>query len=207
MQHLDYSEQDCWIGETNWQSPIDIVANDAKKIDWQKQPLIVDFTSHDLTIGDDREIGEQFLAQGQLTLGEQVYRMERLHFHDGSEHFIDGKQTDLEIHFVFHNQQGATLVLAVLGTIDDASKIEGITTIFNQGIQTAHLQQWLPQPLSYYQYTGSLTTPPLGKDITWLVLANAIQVTQADWQAIHDNYPYNHRHIQPLNGRTVLYYQ
>ncbi len=60
-----------------------------------------------------------------------------------------------------------------------------------------------PDNKSYYNYSGSLTTPPCSEVVNWYVLKNTITASATqitEFQAIlHDNY----RPVQDINGRTI----
>ena len=63
---------------------------------------------------------------------------------------------------------------------------------------------------SYYHYKGSLTTPTCNEVVDWIVLENAIDITEADMAKFRmllteDNAPMvdNFRNPQPINNRFV----
>ena len=201
MQHLDYSQQDSWrqSDDTPLQSPIAI--NTTTTQSTKESDLALTFDGQ--TVYDDRVVGEQFLVTGELKISGETWDLERIHFHDGAEHVIDGVRHDLEIHFVYR-QGERILVLAVLGDVTDKSIDTHIQEIFTKPIDAKLIADWLPEKHSYYRYAGSLTTPPLGPKVIWIVLSEPIVVSAADLAVIHERYPNNHRDIQDISDRDVL---
>lgn len=203
MKHLDYREQEDWrkADDTIYQSPIDIPLTSIQQ--QENSQLIIHF--EDRVQSDDRIIGEQFLVQGNLCVDGTVWALERFHFHDGAEHLVDGKRYDAEIHFVFQ-RDNQTLVLAVFGeTANNDNGIE-VQNIYDEQVNAEGLMKLIPDNRSYYRYTGSLTTPPLGQNINWLVLTSAIQISKQDKAFLHADYPNNYREVQDLNGREIDFF-
>jgi carbonic anhydrase len=62
----------------------------------------------------------------------------------------------------------------------------------------------LPAQRAYYRYEGSLTTPPCSETVDWFVLADRIQVAEADIARFAKLYPMNARSIQKRNRRFLL---
>ena len=62
----------------------------------------------------------------------------------------------------------------------------------------------LPEKLSYYRYSGSLTTPPCSETVEWLVLTTPMQVAASDVAGFAKLYPMNARPVQKDNRRYVL---
>lgn len=201
MQHLDYSQQATWqqADDTPFQSPIDINQQQVKPMTASNLGI----TFQGQTTYDDRVVGEQFLVHGTLQLAGETWQLERFHFHDGAEHLIDGQRHDAEIHFVFL-QGERVLVLAVLADASREVTSTPIAAIFNGPVAATTLVALLPTERAYYRYVGSLTTPPLGRDVTWLVLAQPIMITPADVALLHAHYPENYREVQALAGREIL---
>lgn len=128
------------------------------------------------------------------------YYLTQLHFHwgkgddiGGSEHKLDGYQFDLELHLVHSKPDEAsgekesdqTVVVAVLYQINyqNESSLEAVMRNLEKGrgqkinetvpIQYGlRLSDLLPSPelLSFFTYTGSLTTPPCTEGIFWYIL-------------------------------------
>ena len=115
MEYINYQTQDQWQGPASQQSPIDIVLEQTTPRPLADQPLTVSFVGDQALTRDPRSSGDQFIGAGTLTLGNHHYHFLRLHFHDHSEHLFDGQRQDAEVHFVYQDDQGQTLVLAILG--------------------------------------------------------------------------------------------
>ena len=95
------------------QSPIDIVTKDVITADL---PLL-EFDTHaaDLKVLNNGHTVE-FIAPGGSTLNYrgQTFKLTQYHFHTPSEHTIDGKHADVEVHFVHSDGAGQLAVVAVL---------------------------------------------------------------------------------------------
>ena len=158
------------------------------------------------------------------------YQLLQLHFHwgsrsgTGSEHLINGRQSELEIHFV-HKRIGpgnAGNALAVVSVLADVSNspISGVwKTLQVSGLKQPHksttikhltLSSLLPGNRDYYHYPGSLTTPPCTESVQWFVLKDRITVPAAYLTVLRGlntehgtPLTHNFRMPQPLGSRTV----
>ncbi|KRN81405.1 carbonic anhydrase family protein [Ligilactobacillus acidipiscis] len=208
MEYLDYALQDSWKSYSNFESPINIELPVAESKTLQQQALTFTFNASDQIIKKRQPNGDQFLATGELLVGKHKYQLQRLHFHDGSEHTLNGQQFDGEIHLVYQDENNANLVLAILCQVDKNSVEKlPLSKIYQEQVSVSELEQVLPDDLSHVTYVGSLTTPPLMADVTWIVLTQPHFISAASKAAFHDGYPNNHRKIQPLNGRKLTYYK
>jgi carbonic anhydrase len=61
----------------------------------------------------------------------------------------------------------------------------------------------LPRERLYYQYLGSLTTPPCTEGVLWLVMKQPVAISREQLRLFAQLYPHNARPVQPLNGRPV----
>ena len=118
---------------------------------------------------------------------------------EGSEHYLEGEQYPLELHFVHVNTayNGGDINAALASGNPDALLVVG--QMFKVGAtQTTSMDTIaagitggdVAQPRSivasdlmdtsegYYTYPGSLTTPTCNPVVTWVVLASAIDVTE-----------------------------
>ncbi|MBS9338698.1 carbonic anhydrase family protein [Fructobacillus sp. M2-14] len=204
MDKLDYLYQDAWQHTTKEvdQSPIDIQTKNLKKgdcinVDWQG------IGPSALTV-KEKVIGDQYYCEGQLTLEEKQYQLERFHTHQGYEHLIDGQSGPAEIHLVFKRPDGGTMVLGIWTKLDEQAPIL-FEPVFLGRSNTIELMDMVPKNLkSVYTYTGTLTTPPLKEDVHWVLLKEKLGINPVDVAAFAQAYPHNVRSVQPLNGREVL---
>ncbi|MGX7052363.1 carbonic anhydrase family protein [Leuconostoc palmae] len=202
MQHLDYSQQESWHedGETPLQSPIDIKQQYVVHID-SNNDLSITFKG--TTTYDDRVVGEQFLANGTLVINDEIWQLERIHFHEGAEHLIDGHRHDAESHFVFLKEDRVLVVAAFADVSTLANNHSTIEDLYEGSIPTERLNELLPDNRSYYRYVGSLTTPPLGQNVTWIVLQEPIHISMTELALLHKKYPNNYREVQDIADRVV----
>jgi carbonic anhydrase len=149
-----------------------------------------------------------------LTLDGEKFQMQQVHFHAPSEHRIKGKSYPLEAHFVHADKQGNLAVVAVLYQLGRANP--GITRLWAQMPaepgqpvalkSTVRPSALMPVSLSYYRYSGSLTTPPCTEGVRWLVLSTPLSVSQAQVDAFTKVMHHaTDRPVQPLNGRVILH--
>lgn len=66
-----------------------------------------------------------------------------------------------------------------------------------------NVKRLLPKNKAYYNYSGSLTTPPCSEGVNWMVLQNPVEVSAAQVKAFTDIFSKSVRPIQPLHGRKV----
>jgi carbonic anhydrase len=115
-------------------------------------------------------------------------------------------------HLVHKDAEGKLAVVAVLFDLGAASPgldpiftrlpaVEGEVTM-NEGvsIEPAGL---LPKKRGYYEFDGSLTTPPCTEGVRWIVLKQPVTLSKAQLEAFRRLYPKNARPTQPLHGRVV----
>lgn len=163
---------------------------------------------------------------------KSLFKLAQFHVHAPSEHSVDGKLFDLEIHFVHTYADDPTHLGAVIGVFFDMEEggeydnpflheMLDFTGDFKVGTEKA-----LPNGLDvlnflsnlefkkYWSYFGSLTTPPCTEGIRWHVLEQVQPISKhqldeftALWarNATYAGGNGNNREIQKLNGRTVYY--
>ncbi|WP_186645521.1 carbonic anhydrase [Fluviispira vulneris] len=193
------------------QSPIHILTSDLKTneslpkifINYHSSPLIIKNNQH--------TIKAKFDKTNSIMLGNKKYSLIQFHLHAPSEHKIDGKFSDLELHLVHQSESGEYAVMAILmntGKENFALKqfFENLPkedhAILNTNLKI-NLNDILPSDLSYYSYFGSLTTFPCDEKVNWLVLKNGVEVSEEQIQNFKTIFPNNAREIQPLNNRVV----
>lgn len=192
------------------QSPIDIgVATPGAKepINFRYEQLPLNIINNGHTIQLDNS------AQNAIQIGEQNYLLRQLHFHGPSEHTIAGKPYPMEMHLVHQNAQGQLAVIGVLfaegahnSALDafwaDLPRNVNAKQSFNRLIDLPTL---LPENRSYYQYPGSLTTPPCTEGVSWYVLSTPLSISRAQLDAFNAVMTSNARPTQPLNQRSLVH--
>jgi len=61
----------------------------------------------------------------------------------------------------------------------------------------------LPRDPTYFDYSGSLTTPPCTEGVHWMIMAAPIDLAAGQIAKFTHLYTGNNRPVQPLNGRVV----
>ena len=61
----------------------------------------------------------------------------------------------------------------------------------------------LPKDSTYFNYSGSLTTPPCSEEVNWMVMAQPIEVSSAQIEKFRTRYSGNNRPVQSLHDRQV----
>jgi carbonic anhydrase len=203
---LDAASKACSIGSQ--QSPIDIRSSITARlpplqIAWPKKPNMIVNNGHTIQVNAD--------PGNTLTVGKDKYDLLQYHFHHPSEHLIGGKNFPMEVHFVHRNAAGNLAVVGALMTAGRANAafnkiVAAMPAKEGPAIKRAAADpnQMLPAKRSYYQYSGSLTTPPCSEVVNWLLLREPIQVARADIDAFGKLFPMNARPAQKENRRFVL---
>lgn len=198
------------------QAPIDLVtkkAEAAKKpapltFGYAKLPLKLKNNGH--TVQVDAPDGATLTANGE------TWNLVQLHFHTPSEHTMDGKPFDGEVHFVHKNDKGQLAVVGVmlkkgkenkaLAPVWDALPTE--VTKDSKAIdgKTVDVSPLLSTKGGYYTYAGSLTTPPCTEGVTWIVLATPVDISEGQIKKFHEaTHGDTNRPVAPLGARTVTF--
>ena len=209
-----YSNQAAWpticpqyaaCGNGSRQSPINVTGALARSLPalefayGPRQVTVVD-TGHDIQV--------QLPAGGStsLTVGGRTYQLAQFHFHEPSEHTVNGQGAAMEVHFVHADQGGELTVVGVLmrpgahnPTIQ--SILDALRTQQPTFLDPASL---LPADRSYEGYAGSLTTPPCTEGVRWHVLHGSIELSGLQIANFKTYYSGNARRIQDPNGRVIL---
>ena len=139
-----------------------------------------------------------------LTLGGIAYELVQFHFHVVSEHRVNGRGFDMELHLVHRSATGGLAVIGVflkrgprsraLAPIfaalpDDLNVHHPLETPFNPAA-------FLPRSQTHYRYVGSLTTPPCTEGVRWLVLTQPVTVSDDDMAQFAERIHFNARLVQ-----------
>ena len=152
---------------------------------------------------------------GGIRIGGLAYRLVEAHFHNPSEHTVDGRRFALEAHLV-HRRGDEIAVVGVLyrlGKPNEAIEavIEAAPGLGEGDVRASGLpaSEFLPASGGYYAYTGSLTTPPYTEGVAWHVLSEVLDVSgeQVERLAELTGGGTNSRDVQGLEGRGIRVYR
>lgn len=190
------------------QSPIDISSVTVTQLDdieinYQPSPLQIKNNGHTLQV--DIADGSSITHEGK------TYKLLQFHFHSPSEHTIGGKAYDMVAHMVHKSDDNELAVIGVMLEAGDENPV--LKSIFDnapkepaskkvEGV-TLNPQDLLPEDLTYFTYTGSLTTPPCSEGVKWIVLTAPKNVSKEQVAAFTGIFPESVRPVQPVNGRVV----
>ena len=171
------------------------------------------------TAADGVEVGFVPSNSDYVTAGGTVYQLTQFHFHSPSEDRINGKSTNLEIHFVNQSADGGISVLAVfvkLGAHNYA--LDPILKAMNPALTTTssplpvtgpiNFAGLLPTSMQGWYYQGTLTTGAYAGPLNWFVFQKPITLdlnqfkTYVTFAKAGGFYP-NARATQPHNGRLL----
>jgi len=140
------------------------------------------------------------------------FQLIHLQFHHPSEEQINYRRFAMVAHLVHRNYLGQLAVVAVLLDPGPANPvINQFWTYMPLGkgdrvpmpMGSVDLAGLLPKDQRYYQYMGSLTTPPCTEDVLWMVLKQPVTISHEQQRLFAQQFPNNARPTQPINGRVV----
>ncbi|KAF6171495.1 hypothetical protein GIB67_018019 [Kingdonia uniflora] len=160
---------------------------------------------------------------GTIQINGIKYELSQVHWHSPSEHTIDGKRFDVEVHMVHLSlDPNAANKIAVLGILyhigrpdpflnglrDHLLYIADSHKEVNIGvIDPRHIQM---RGVNYYRYIGSLTVPPCTEGVIWTMNRDVgtISKEQIDLlrASVHDHSAQNARPLQLLHDRDIHLY-
>lgn len=206
------SYRECAASPTARQSPIDISRTVP---DRQLAPLDLGLEETSVVLNNPGYNVRAVPAIPQeLTLNGDPYRMLEFHFHTLSEHTVDGRQGVMELHAVFLDKD-TEKQLAVIGVIYKIGRpnpflqkllAKGLpqkSTSPKITVGSIDLSKAFPNTSSYYTYAGSLTTPPCGETVRFLVLQDWAEMSLQQFQTFHNVVGNNFRPLQARNGRVI----
>jgi len=199
----------CAIGKR--QSPINI--DDDSTLQGPAEALRFDYTPSNATVvNNGHTIQVDVQGENSLTVRGSSYRLLQFHFHTPSEEQVNFKRSAMVAHLVHRNAEGQLAVVAVLlepGAANPA--IDKVWTYMplDSGDRVRmppgllNLNELLPTDQRYYQFMGSLTTPPCSEGVLWMVLKQPMTIGMSQYKLFTQMYPNNARPVQAVNGRAV----
>ncbi len=158
--------------------------------------------------------------QNSVTFNGKTYNLLQFHFHEPSEHTLNGAApAAMEVHLV-HQATDGTKKLLVVGVLINKGSASQSNPTYDQIIAALNNHNQ-PAPVvnpsgmlpgggqnngylasTFYTYTGSLTTPPCTPGVTWVVLTNSIYFSPGE--ITEYKYPNTSRGAQPSIPTLLL---
>lgn len=199
----------CAIGKR--QSPINI--EDGNALSGPAEPVQFEYAASNGTVlNNGHTIQVNVNGENSITVRGSTYKLLQFHFHTPSEEQINGRRYPMVAHLVHKNEAGQLAVVAVLLELGSPSTlVDKVWTYMpldtgdkvNMPENLLDMKELLPSDQRYYQFMGSLTTPPCTEGVLWIVLKQAMKISKTQHKLFTQLYPNNARPVQPLNGRPV----
>ncbi|OYQ41659.1 hypothetical protein CHU94_04580 [Rhodoferax sp. TH121] len=199
----------CAIGKR--QSPINI--EEGNTLQGPAEPVKFNYVpSNGTVINNGHTIQVDVQGENNITVRGTRYRLLQFHFHSPSEEQINGQRAAMVAHLVHKNDEGQLAVVAVLLQPGEANPlIDKVWTYMpldagdrvRMPRELLNLNELLPADQRYYQFMGSLTTPPCTEGVLWMVLKQPSPLSRSQLKLFTQLYPNNARPVQALNSRPV----
>ena len=226
---------DCVNGPSVWQdigvckssksqSPVNIIKTST--VNGKYENIIFDYGEGDRDCGYIFNTGHgtmqvNFKDGEYITkIDNRVLRLVQFHFHTPSEHAIDGHHSAMEVHLVHKDID--TGQINVFGTLMDGigqpnatlqACLEEAPSMYGEVPIKVDPNTLIPPPSkrTYFNYEGSLTTPPCSENVNWYIFENPIQCSSRQilnfqrYLKNGESLSINSRPLQPLNNRKIMY--
>ena len=199
----------CAIGKR--QSPINI--EEGSTLVGPAEPVQFNYTpSNASVVNNGHTIQVDVQGENSITVRGSNFKLLQFHFHSPAEEQINFKRAAMAAHLVHKNDQGQLAVVAVLLEPGAPNPlIEKVWTYMpldagdrvRMPRELLNMNELLPADQRYYQFMGSLTTPPCSEGVLWIVLKKPTQISKNQYRLFTQLYPNNARPVQPVNGRSV----
>jgi len=146
-------------------------------------------------------------GENTLWLDGKAYELAQFHFHTASEHRVQGRGYDMELHLVHTSEDGKNAVIGVFLKRGDSSgdlapifmnlpEIGGELNTKEELPDPFDPESFLPKSEKHYRYLGSLTTPPCTEGVKWLVMLEPVTVLDEDMAQFAARISFNARYTQ-----------
>lgn len=159
-----------------------------------------------------------------IRLGHARAELKKIHLHMPSEHDLNGKDHQGEIHLI-HEVQAPTngsdlIVLGVFFELHDAAKDHTIISLDAHGADIHGTSdenpchdtlvfaidpgKLMPNTNRWFRYEGSLTSKPYSEIVSWLVFVEPLAVSAQNLALLKKYADQPERETQPINRRFIL---
>ncbi|KAI3683518.1 hypothetical protein L1987_84024 [Smallanthus sonchifolius] len=158
---------------------------------------------------------------GHIYINGTDYQLNQLHWHTPSEHTVNGRRYNLELHLVHQSTDGKIAVVGIMYKIGRPDSLLSLMKPYFKALASAKGVEMSvgsidPREIKigsrkYYRYIGSLTTPPCHQNVIWTIVKKVRTASReqlyAIHEAVHDYAEANARPVQPLNNRWIKLYR
>ena len=193
------------------QSPINI--EDSASLKGPAEPITFSYEQSGASVfNNGHTIQVDVLGDNRIIVRGSEYKLVQFHFHNPSEERVNSQGFAMVAHLVHRNAEGQLAVVAVLLEPGAANPlIDKVWTYMpldtgdrvRMPTNALELAQLLPKDQRYYQFMGSLTTPPCSEGVLWMVLKQPVTLSREQLRLFAQLFPNNARPVQAMNGRAV----
>ncbi|EES15119.1 alpha carbonic anhydrase 7 [Sorghum bicolor] len=154
---------------------------------------------------------------GSLVIHGTAYYLRQMHWHSPTEHTVDGRRYDMELHLVHQTLANKTAVIGILYEIGGEDPFLQALEPFihriadrkdrEEPVGVVDPRRARGRASVYYRYMGSLTTPPCTEGVIWTVVKRVRTVSKHQMEllreAVHDGMEKNARPVQDVNDRDI----
>ena len=199
----------CAIGKR--QSPIHI--EESATLQGPAEPLVFNYQpSSGTVVNNGHTIQVDLVGDNSVTVRDSTFKLIQFHFHHPSEERVNDKGFSMVAHLMHKNLEGQLAVVAIL--LDPGAANALIDKVWTHMPLDAgdrvrlptgliDMNELLPKDQRYYQFMGSLTTPPCSEGVLWMVLKQPTTVSPSQIKLFSQLFPHNARPVQAVNGRAV----
>ncbi|XP_037423309.1 alpha carbonic anhydrase 7-like [Triticum dicoccoides] len=214
----DIKEEWSACGKGNMQSPIDLASPRVSLVrglgylnhSYAPANATIVNRGHDIMLKFEGDAGS-------VSIGGTPYFLRQLHWHSPTEHSVNGRRYDMELHMFHESTEGKAAVIGIFYEIGahDAflHKLEPyLEMIADRKDREEKMGMMDPRGARgkasvYYRYLGSLTTPPCSEGVIWTIVKRVRTVSRHQLEllreAVHDDMEKNARPRQEVNSRDI----
>ena len=193
------------------QSPINI--DESVTLQGPAEPLQFNYKpSGGSVVNNGHTIQVDLDGDNTVTVRGSSFKLLQFNFHHPSEERVNSRGFAMATHLVHQNAEGQLAVVALMlepGVANDLINKVWTHMPLDAGdrvrlpLGLIDMNELLPKDQRYYQFMGSLSTPPCTEGVLWLVLKQPTPVSREQIRLFSQLFPNNARPVQPLNGRAV----
>lgn len=196
------------------QAPIDITKSEKISIP-PLPPLQMKYQPAALDLVNDCNhylIKLRFPPNQWLKYNRKPYRLSEISFHEPGEIAVNGKRPPMSLQLLHLAPEATFLIIevpVVVGKENPAIKTlwehipDGGKEQSVEGVRI-NVMDLLPDDHGYYRFPGSLTHPICNEGVTWFLLKNPIEMSQAQINQYKKYYHNTARPLQPVNDRPIF---